>query len=642
MDKEAVGMQAITVWKDGRYKFWSAADAAYAQNDPDWLSTIPLAQQPAAQAAGPTDEQTDAVISTTMAELRDAGIQTGTVAWEREYARALLSRAAPSGEPVVLRNPYTGELRDIRDVESDPAGTLIVKPGEPLKAAQSASVMAGTKLWLWKNGDHYIAYQHLYPCYSPGGDPMTLGEPCGWAEFRESHDCVAPQPSAQQAEPETVAWRWSENGGKSWFAWTTDWSHYERAKELGCLIEYAAPQPSGEAVLRLLNHIEDVVSDEDWDKIDVTLWNAVTSQYAPQAEQPAEEARGVDEIAAFNAAFERETGIKLCADGTFSSDQDRHSYEIAKWAWQARALLAAPSGEAGYWKREAESWRRACEATEKELRDARNRAAPSGEPVAMVVSQTGNDLRVGWLRPEACKVGDQLYAAPQPSAQQADINATLEELAQTLERHGMKEAARMARGSNPGYPQQAEHPAGEARGVDGGLMEAIRRYAFLFALHTQNNTDASRAEADAALARIRSLLAAPAAGAGQEEPEPAGGWAHALREAQQEIDSMRYQRDAAIQRAEAAEQAATGAQGLTDAAAEARKKALEEAEELCAEVAQSEIANSRAESAAYECVCRIRALAQAAPASLHAESVKENAESLQRGDAASQAAQGEA
>ncbi|MCA7083412.1 hypothetical protein K7G19_07340 [Cupriavidus sp. DB3] len=55
MDKEAVGMerQAITVWKDGRYKFWSAADAAYAQNDPDWLATIPLAQQPAAQAVVP-------------------------------------------------------------------------------------------------------------------------------------------------------------------------------------------------------------------------------------------------------------------------------------------------------------------------------------------------------------------------------------------------------------------------------------------------------------------------------------------------------------------------------------------------------------------------------------------------------------
>ena len=35
----------------------------------------------------------------------------------------------------VLTNPYTGQPRDYRDVESDPAGTLIVEPGKPLKAA---------------------------------------------------------------------------------------------------------------------------------------------------------------------------------------------------------------------------------------------------------------------------------------------------------------------------------------------------------------------------------------------------------------------------------------------------------------------------------------------------------------------------
>lgn len=29
-------------------------------------------------------------------------------------------------------------------------------------------------LWLWKDGDHFLAFRHLYPCYSPGGDPMTV------------------------------------------------------------------------------------------------------------------------------------------------------------------------------------------------------------------------------------------------------------------------------------------------------------------------------------------------------------------------------------------------------------------------------------------------------------------------------------
>lgn len=34
--------QAITVWKDGGWKQWSATDAHYAENDPNWLVTIPL------------------------------------------------------------------------------------------------------------------------------------------------------------------------------------------------------------------------------------------------------------------------------------------------------------------------------------------------------------------------------------------------------------------------------------------------------------------------------------------------------------------------------------------------------------------------------------------------------------------------
>lgn len=50
-DAPAAPVQAITVWKDGNWKQWRSADAAYAQNDPDWLVTIPLpGTAPAAQA----------------------------------------------------------------------------------------------------------------------------------------------------------------------------------------------------------------------------------------------------------------------------------------------------------------------------------------------------------------------------------------------------------------------------------------------------------------------------------------------------------------------------------------------------------------------------------------------------------------
>jgi len=43
----------------------------------------------------------------------------------------------------------------------------------------------GQKLWLWKNGDHFLAYEHEYPTID-GGDPLTLGEPAAIAIFRVS------------------------------------------------------------------------------------------------------------------------------------------------------------------------------------------------------------------------------------------------------------------------------------------------------------------------------------------------------------------------------------------------------------------------------------------------------------------------
>lgn len=42
------------------------------------------------------------------------------------------------------------------------------------------------RLWLWKNGDHFWAFDNEYPCYDLGGDPKTLGEPIGWAIPKDS------------------------------------------------------------------------------------------------------------------------------------------------------------------------------------------------------------------------------------------------------------------------------------------------------------------------------------------------------------------------------------------------------------------------------------------------------------------------
>ncbi len=46
------------------------------------------------------------------------------------------------------------------------------------------------KLWLWKNfvdgKPEYWAFDNPYPCHEEYGDPITLGEPCGYAIFKPS------------------------------------------------------------------------------------------------------------------------------------------------------------------------------------------------------------------------------------------------------------------------------------------------------------------------------------------------------------------------------------------------------------------------------------------------------------------------
>jgi hypothetical protein len=55
--------------------------------------------------------------------------------------------------------------------------------------AERKPLTSGDRLWLWQDGDRYLAFRHEFPCYSPGGDPMTLGNPAPViVEFRESHD----------------------------------------------------------------------------------------------------------------------------------------------------------------------------------------------------------------------------------------------------------------------------------------------------------------------------------------------------------------------------------------------------------------------------------------------------------------------
>lgn len=56
-------------------------------------------------------------------------------------------------------------------------------------AAPAPSAAPGGKLWLWKNfvdgRPEYWAFDNPFPTID-GGDPMTLGEPCGYALFKPS------------------------------------------------------------------------------------------------------------------------------------------------------------------------------------------------------------------------------------------------------------------------------------------------------------------------------------------------------------------------------------------------------------------------------------------------------------------------
>lgn len=70
------------------------------------------------------------------------------------------------------------------------------------------------RLWLWKNfvdgKPEYWAFDNPFPCY-PNGDPMTLGEPCGWAQFWLSSNG---RPDVPADEVEAAIRRTTQSGDK--------------------------------------------------------------------------------------------------------------------------------------------------------------------------------------------------------------------------------------------------------------------------------------------------------------------------------------------------------------------------------------------------------------------------------------------
>ncbi|WP_428414442.1 hypothetical protein [Methylibium sp.] len=101
-----------------------------------------------------------------------------------------------SGDRLAL-DDFMGQesIDDLIDFVCSPPAQSAEQGATP--PAPVAPLGDGEQLWMWQNGDHFLAFRHLYPCFSPGGDPMTLGEPFGRAIFKHSHNRQG-KPNEQQ------------------------------------------------------------------------------------------------------------------------------------------------------------------------------------------------------------------------------------------------------------------------------------------------------------------------------------------------------------------------------------------------------------------------------------------------------------
>lgn len=86
------------------------------------------------------------------------------------------------------------------------------QPAPGAKTPATPTLAEGTPLWLWREGDHFLAFAHEYPCFKPAGDPMTLGEPAGTAVFKASH--ARTEDVALEAQGEAVGL----TGKEAWWA----------------------------------------------------------------------------------------------------------------------------------------------------------------------------------------------------------------------------------------------------------------------------------------------------------------------------------------------------------------------------------------------------------------------------------------
>ena len=77
------------------------------------------------------------------------------------------------------------------DILAPSLSEVVTESIEALKEFLAQPVqVTNEKLWLWKNfvdgRPEYWAFDNAYPVNMDGGDPQTLGDPCGYAVFKPS------------------------------------------------------------------------------------------------------------------------------------------------------------------------------------------------------------------------------------------------------------------------------------------------------------------------------------------------------------------------------------------------------------------------------------------------------------------------
>lgn len=108
--------------------------------------------------------------------------------WSAEEAVDLAHRAGFSGTCWTVGPEELVHMLNMVNAQPPTPQAPAPKPDQEAQQAAGSETQADETLWLWKNGDHFLAFRHLYPCFTQGGDPMTLGEPFGRAVLRHSHN----------------------------------------------------------------------------------------------------------------------------------------------------------------------------------------------------------------------------------------------------------------------------------------------------------------------------------------------------------------------------------------------------------------------------------------------------------------------